>query len=608
MLEELNFTVDDFKRSTWREIIAGCDKKLCQSFATAFFNAAKQAKEDGKNSLYQVYLLLHAVCGLWLKPEEKSTPFAPIWQGADGSRSVDISDFSESHIVKLKEILPEIDEPELQSRIGDVIWTYQHNGNFLIAEAAVDAYLQTGEELLSSDDYFHGVEHITRAIYLAASLGRDSKKFSEVVRKIEELISTHSPTFQPFIGELLDLLFTYRQGKVYENASIAERYAENYQKTGELHFSRIYWNAAARWHHIEDNIDAELACLVNEAECYVNESESSLNQSGGMRNSIAAHHLQCAIEAFRRIPGTEVRREELHKKMLELQVMSQNELGKISQEVDLTRHVEKALSAIKDNPFQEAFFSLCLISSSPNVKNLRDMIDKMALESHMYSLTTKNIVNEKGRVTGRRNSMLTGTPEEIEAAKQAEMHQWAHQENGAQATVANIARLQLLQEHTPGLRDFLEFTSNNPFVPPGREMIFAKGLLLGFQGNFLESLSLLIPQIENSIRYLLNRQGVVTSSLSPDGIQEEFDLNVLLEMPETVQIFGEDLIFDLKGTFTSRFGANYRNLFAHGLLDFQEFYSYTAVYIWWLLLRICCLPLIIANHQEESKDDTTPNE
>jgi len=608
MLEELNFTVDDFKRSKWREIIAGCDKELCQSFATAFFNAAKQAKEEGNNSLYQVYLLLHAVCGLWLRPEDKSTPFAPIWQGADGSRSVDISDFSESHIVKLKEILPEIAEPELQSRIGDVIWTYQHNGNFLIAEAAVDAYLQTGEKLLSSDDYFYGVEHIARAIHLAVSLGRDSRKFSEVVSKIEGLISTHSPTFQPFIGELLDLLITYRQGKVKENASIAESYAEKYQKTGELHLARNYWNAAARWHRIEENIDAERACLVNEAECYVSESESSLNQSGGMRSSIAAHHLQCAIEAFRRIPGTEVRREELHKKMLELQAMSQNELGKISQEVDLTPHVEKALSAIKGKPFQEAIFSLCLIGSSPNVKFLRETVDKAAIEAPFHSLITMNIVNEKGRVTGHRNSMLSGTPEEIETAKQAEMHQWAHQENRAQATVANIARLQLLQEHTPRVRDFLEFTSNNPFVPPGREMIFAKGLLLGFQGDFLESLSLLIPQIENSIRYLLNQQGVITSSLSSDGIQEEFDLNALLEMPEVKEIFGEDLLFDLKCNLTSRFGSNFRNLMAHGLLDYQDFYSYTAVYIWWLLLRICCLPLIIAQHLEEKKDAATPNE
>ena len=168
--------------------------------------------------------------------------------------------------------------------------------------------------------------------------------------------------------------------------------------------------------------------------------------------------------------------------------------------------------------------------------------------------------------------------------------------------------MQILQEQTPEIRDLLELASNNPFIPPGREIIFARGYLAGLQGDYLESLSLLVPQVENSLRYLLNRQGVVTSSLSSEGIQEEFDPNVLLEMPEVKDIFGEDLLFDLKCNLTSRFGSNFRNLMAHGLLDYQDFYSYTAVYIWWLLLRICCLPLIIAQHLEEKKDAATPIE
>jgi hypothetical protein len=166
----------------------------------------------------------------------------------------------------------------------------------------------------------------------------------------------------------------------------------------------------------------------------------------------------------------------------------------------------------------------------------------------------------------------------------------------------------LLLEHTFDLRDFLELTANNPFIPPGRELIFARGFHAGFQGNFLEALHLLIPQVENSLRHLLNRQGVVTSGLSPEGIQEELDLNALLEKPELKDILGEDLVFDLQGILTSRFGSNFRNLMAHGLLDQQAFYSYSAIYIWWLLLRICCLPLIIAQRQEEIKDVATSSQ
>jgi hypothetical protein len=167
--------------------------------------------------------------------------------------------------------------------------------------------------------------------------------------------------------------------------------------------------------------------------------------------------------------------------------------------------------------------------------------------------------------------------------------------------VVNNACVQILFDHSPSLKDFLELSSNNPFVPPGREIIYARGLLAGLQGDFLEALHLLIPQIENSLRYLLNRQGVVTSGLDAEGIQEEYDLNVLLGMHELEQILGEDLVFDLQGTLISRFGSNFRNLMAHGLLEQQAFYSHPAIYIWWLLLRICCLPHIVAQHDEDKK-------
>jgi len=605
MLEELNFTRDDLASSRWRNIIASCDKKTCASFDRAFFEAARQAKETGDYSHYQVYLLLHAVSGLWLRPEDKSTPFAPIWQGADGSRSVDISDFSESHINILKDIFTEIDEPELRARIGDVIWTYLHRGNFPFAEASIDAYMQVGEELLITDDYY-GIERCTRAIHLAASLGRNSKKFSEVVVKIEALIEQHNPAFHPFIGRLLELLYEYRQGTPDKNAIIAESFAEHYQQREEWHFARAYWNAAARWHRLSNHSEAEQGCLLKEAECYVSESEYSLTHPSVMQYGIAVRHLQSAIEVLRRIPGTDARQEELHRRMLELQENSCDELKEISQEIDLTRVIEQVILSIQGKSLHDAIFYLCLIGSPSNVKNLREMIEKTAQKNPLQFWIPMNLVNGRGRMVGRRNSMFLGTPDEIEAAKQAEMHRQANYDHTILAAIVNATRQQVLQEHTPCIRDFLELTSNNPFIPFDRELIFAQGYLAGLKGDFLEALSLLIPQVENSIRYLLKCQGVITSSLSNEGIQEEFDLNVLLDMEELKDIFGEDLIFDLRCTLTSRFGSNFRNLLAHGLLNYQEFYSFTAVYIWWLLLRICCLPLIIAKKQEENKDAATP--
>lgn len=158
------------------------------------------------------------------------------------------------------------------------------------------------------------------------------------------------------------------------------------------------------------------------------------------------------------------------------------------------------------------------------------------------------------------------------------------------------------------MRIFFFLTSNNPFVPPGREYLFAHGLHAGLIGDFVVSTHVLIPQIENSIRYILERQGTITSSLNSKGIQDQKNLNNLLYDPyqqELLKIFGEDIVFEFQGLLVEKFGSNLRNKMAHGLMNPAEFYSYSTIYLWWLILRICCLPIL---YQLNSAGDKTEPE
>ena len=112
------------------------------------------------------------------------------------------------------------------------------------------------------------------------------------------------------------------------------------------------------------------------------------------------------------------------------------------------------------------------------------------------------------------------------------------------------------------------------------------------EGDYLVALHLLVSQVEDSLRYLLERQREITSKLDADGIQEVMDLNELLRLPALLPILGQDLVFEMEGMFVDRFGSNFRNKLAHGLLYSGDFYTDQATYIWWSILRLCCLPLI----------------
>lgn len=160
-------------------------------------------------------------------------------------------------------------------------------------------------------------------------------------------------------------------------------------------------------------------------------------------------------------------------------------------------------------------------------------------------------------------------------------------------------------DHNVRIDDFLGIVFNSPFVPPGREYIYAQGLHAGLTGDFLVAANLLIPQIENSIRYLLIKQDVITSGLDAQGIQDERSLNTTLYLPETINILTEDITFDLQGLLVERSGSNLRNRMAHGLIDQNGFFQPEVVYLWWLTLRLCCLPIVAQNHDSQAASSAT---
>ena len=149
--------------------------------------------------------------------------------------------------------------------------------------------------------------------------------------------------------------------------------------------------------------------------------------------------------------------------------------------------------------------------------------------------------------------------------------------------------------------------SNNPFVPPGRENLFIKGLYAGLIGDFITSTHILIPQIENSVRYLLSNRGAITSGIDTknNGIQKEDNLNATLfpsKYPQIASIFDEDTLFDLQGLLIEKSGSNLRNRMAHGLINDNEFSSPIFSYLWWVTLRLCFSAGILTSQEifEES--------
>lgn len=602
-LKNILLTKADFDALPWRNVITGCIEKECEAYCSKFYAKAKEAEEAKNEKVQEIYTLLGATCSFHFKPENKDEPFGPRLVMNTG-RSAIVDDISDEHIQVLHELLPHVEDPEMRARIADVIWLRKRD--YKAAEVAIEAYLESATTLENPESWGAGFKRINRAFRLAVHLGKKTGHWKNVISHIESILDKYDGNDPLYLSSLLmELLLELRQGDPQKYSALSEKIAMQAEEEVNYDRAKTYWVVKARWDALAGNAgnkENENKAKIRVAETYVKSAEQA-NSS-----MVASTWIGKAIEEYRRIGGQKARIDELLKKMIEIQKGVSSEMKVISHEIDISEMVEKYRKHISGRKLHDALFEFCLLAGSPKVEGLRKRVDELVKNYPLQYLINKDIVNENGKVIGKRPSMMSDDPEEVERAKRAEMYSQAQFERNliVQGIIESV-RHQINIEHRVQVRDFIPIVQSNPFVPQGRELIFAKGLHAGLIGEYLDATHLLMPQVENSIRHILEQKGVTVSKLNDEGIQDEKSLNELLYCDEFEEIFGQDLSFDLRGLLVERTGANLRNRVAHGLISSDGFYSIEAPYFWWLTLRLCCLPIIVHMRENQQKQSLETN-
>jgi hypothetical protein len=601
VFKNIPLTKADFDILRWEQIINACNEKECTSYMDKFFAKAKEMETSGNDKAQEIYNLLGAICSFHFNPENKDVPFGPMLV-MNTRRSAIIDDISDEHLGTLQEIISDIKDHEIHARIADVIWLKKKD--FKAAGVAIDSYLESATNLKDHQWGLPCFQRIERAYRLATQLGRRAGYRDKVVQHIEKLLDKYDRKDPLFLSSrLMELLLEQRQGDPSKYAILAGKIANAAESEGNYYWARTYWEIKARWDKLLGDISTQKSSEILAAETFVKEAETA-NSS-----LVAATWLQKAIEAFRRIGDQQQRVDEIHSKLVEIQKNVPSEMKTFSQTMNITEMVERYREHFKGKKLQDALFEFCLMGTSPSVQKLKEKVENSVRKHPFQLLVSRVIVNDKGKVTGKMPNMMSSDPEEVDRAKKAEMYSQARfdQDFIAQSLIKPV-RHQIISEHNVQIRDFYPIVKNSPFVPEDREQLFAQGLHAGLTGNYLMATHLLIPQVENSIRYLLEQRGVTVSKLDDEGVQDEIPLNAILDFPEVDEMFGEDLVFDLRGLLVERYGSNLRNRVAHGLMSFDGFYSFETAYFWWITLRLCCIPIITHLKDDQQKPSPTTSD
>jgi uncharacterized protein DUF4209 len=156
------------------------------------------------------------------------------------------------------------------------------------------------------------------------------------------------------------------------------------------------------------------------------------------------------------------------------------------------------------------------------------------------------------------------------------------------------ARQTIMAEHGVTEETFSFLCHNSPFVPRGHEGLYANGIARYFQGDTLGAIHILTPQFENSLRHVLRMAGHDVTKINNDMTQEDFNFSVMMQKLRLALdgIFGSNWVAAIDSVFNYRGGPNLRNAVAHGHLTDGAMFSEDIIYACWLVLRMCCVPLL----------------
>jgi hypothetical protein len=591
-------TVEDVRAYDWQAIIAGVDSHECRDYCEALGKQATALEAGGDFKGSRVFRFLSAVASFWPAYDSTEAPYRPAVTH-EGRRSLIPEDLTDADLATLANILGEILDPEFRARVADVLWICPPK-NYKAAQTAVEAYIQASLVLEAGDSWTPSLDRLQRARQIGAQIGRLKTFHQKALQAIEESIVRHEAAEDSLrCARLMHMLLADGVGDSNRYARLAETLALRMEAIPNWHLAREYWQVRGGW-NAKGGQDGEARnAQLRIANTYAKLAEGFTAQA--RPSYLGASHWQAkAVHALReaKADGEEIKL--AHQRLLEFQKRSMGEFetiriptGQSDIQAGLYQAAEAAVALVKGQNFEDAVLRLAYVTDPTDPEQLRLRITENVSGGVFTQIFGTTTVRSGGQVSDSKPPLVSEHPSAREEAivkelySQARTIDWPTQ---AQVLI-EPARQQILVEHAARRVDLLFLVQDNPFVPPGREGLFLRGLHAGLHGDIVLALHLLLPQVENSIREIFTANGVITSKLESDDTQDERDLGWMLTRPEMAQIFGIGMTFDLRGLLVERFGLNVRNDFAHGLLAEGQMITPGTVYAWWLVLRLCCIPI-----------------
>ena len=498
----------------------------CAIFTLMYEEACRQV-QDTNPQLAKTYQALAIITSFVPNFDSLAEPYRPMFIRG-GRRSAVPDDLTAEDLAVLPVLLEKLIEPALKARILDVLWIRKRD--FQAALKAVDAYVLGAEKLFKTEAWVYGVECLRRAFQLAASLGGGGRNASQKTEAaFEKILGEPIERIHPnFANHLLRLAAEFRLSDPAKFAAIAANHGETCYKAGEFEFARQYHKlAAGLFDHARDQ-EATRTQMLRVADLFEEEADN-LEPASAMA---AVKFLKDALEINRQFGADQAKIESVRKKLRQAQTSSLDHFQEFRVETNITDLQRMAGEQVAGLEFEKAILKLAFITELTGRNAAIEQQKEQAKKSPLLHLLTTEIVDDEGKTVEKIEGFSGSGSEEEDLEKRA--FQWAKDfawTFRVQAAIEPV-RVTIVGQHAP--RPFqLEFLANaNPFIQSSHVPIFLRGLHAGLMGDMMTAVHLLVPQLENALRFVLNQHGIDTANIDSEGLEQNKALGKLLEFPE----------------------------------------------------------------------------
>lgn len=561
------------------------------------FRHAALDQQDENPAAGKICWLLHEVCTLAVSPVEN--PYGPAEHFCGVPCSKGIDDFTDQDMLFFESIVPRLTNPLLGGRLADMIWI--RNKNYTMALKAINFFSQLPLERDSWVLQNHSLLW-ERTIILAIIFAKNPEANLESIKQrfLDEFFAMpYGKDTLHFWGSICSTLRRFKIDKILGNKIIAKilQQATEAHVAGNIPDYQYCNQLALIWQKEFQSEEAVVATINAEAESLVEEARNAKNEI------LAAMKYEAAIREYRKIPAGFRSQYDVASKIHDSRrLMRQKYLASTasSKEIkiyfkDLLTEEEineclcSAKTEIAGKNMEQALAGLfCSFPGIDEEKKWKDAERSISGSIAPILLCGRQVLG--GRVTA---SAPVVDPADLNSKASKDRIRYEilrfyplHISSAWSLSIAPALE-QFNSEHKISEEYLLKLCESSQTVPVGRAPYWAKGLLFGFQGDFSSAIHILVPQIENWIRELMQDNGLNTSTFNSDtGIETENGLSSLLNTDEISGLLDKNLLFELKSLLTSPPGPNLRNEIAHGLIEFEKANSPIGAYLWWLALKL----------------------